>query len=266
MPNASPPSTIALVEDDHDLRDELAFQLRHFGFEVATFESAAGLYRQLAVQPFDAVLLDIGLDGEDGLSVCQHLRTHNARMAIVFVTARALRGDRITGLQAGADAYFTKPVDLEELVLLLRRLVTKGVAMQTPSVAALPEGLAQTLPLIAQNPNSSNSPVVPHHPVSWQLCVAKAQLQSPSGHGVRLSLQELQLLGVLCSKPGLHCTHGELGQVLGAVHDEWSRHRLEVIISRLRQKVERHTGIDLPLQTVRGFGYKWLGDSVVQIS
>ena len=265
MKKASPAPTLALVEDDHDLRDELAFQLRHFGFEVATFDSAAGLYRQLAVQQFDAVLLDIGLDGEDGLSICRHLRAHDAAMALVFVTARALRGDRITGLQAGADAYFTKPVDLEELVLLLRRLVTKGTASPLPlpspstSLGAQATGAAPPQPADRRKQDAAQ-PLEP-----WELQLARAQLQSPDGCRVPLSLQELQLLGALCSKPGQHCTHGELGRVLGALPDEWSRHRLEVIISRLRQKVERESSLELPLRTVRLLGYQWVGDVVVRL-
>lgn len=116
---------VAIVEDEPVLREELAFQLGHMGFVVSTFENANQVYRHLAVSSMPLVVLDIGLEGEDGLSVCQHLRAHNSRIGIVFVTARSLRDQRIEGLAAGADAYLVKPVDVDELALILRRLAER---------------------------------------------------------------------------------------------------------------------------------------------
>jgi DNA-binding response OmpR family regulator len=116
---------VAVVEDDAALRDELSFQLQHHGFQVVAFADAYGLYRHMATNKVAAVVLDIGLPGEDGLSIARLLRGHDAQLGIVFLTARAQREDRLTGLQTGADAYLTKPVDLDELVLLLRRLLAR---------------------------------------------------------------------------------------------------------------------------------------------
>lgn len=250
---------IALVEDDPHLREELAYQLRHHGFMVTALDSASGLYRQLAVQRFAAVVLDIGLEGENGLDICRHLRAHDVKMGIAFVTARAQRGDRIIGLQAGADAYLTKPVDLEELVLLLQRLTSRNTTVQPASEAPHPF-TGQGIHLASCHPvaQSGIAPAPLTQAAAWHLWLTRAELLPPQGIGVRLSLNELQLLGVLCGKAGMQCTHAELGRVLGALPDEWSRHRLEVIISRLRQKVERQTGYVLPLHTVRAVGYMWI--------
>src|SRR5574343_1426377 len=74
---------IAIVEDEPMLREELAFQLRHMGFSVNTFENAQQFYRWLAVEKFDVVILDIGLAGEDGLSICAHLREHDRDVVLI---------------------------------------------------------------------------------------------------------------------------------------------------------------------------------------
>ena len=123
--SAAPSSIVAVVEDELILREEMAFQLQHMGFEVETFENAAQLYRRLAVVNFDSVILDIGLDGEDGLSICQYLREHDAHIGIVFATARGLREDRLLGLDNGADAYLIKPFSPLQLMNLLKEHLEK---------------------------------------------------------------------------------------------------------------------------------------------
>ena len=129
--------TISLVEDEPVLRQEMAFQLGHMGFMVDVFDSAPAFYRSLAVRPSTIAVLDIGLPGEDGLQICRHLRAHDSQMGIVFLTARALRDDRLAGLALGADAYLTKPVDMDELVLVLKRLA-KRVVLPTVTQAPSP--------------------------------------------------------------------------------------------------------------------------------
>ncbi len=126
--------TVSIVEDEVVLREEMAFQLGHLGFVVQAFESAEQFYRYLVGHPKTIAVLDIALVGEDGLSVCRHLRTTNAAMGIVFVTACSLRDDRLVGLLAGADAYLTKPVDIDELALILRRLAIRLAVVAADAV------------------------------------------------------------------------------------------------------------------------------------
>lgn len=228
---------VALVEDEPVLREELAFQLRHRGLEVETFDSAAAFYRFTATRPCAVAVLDIGLPGEDGLAMARHLREHDAQMGIVFLTARQLREDRLEGLSAGADAYLVKPVDIDELVLVLGRLL----ARQEPTGS----GASHAGRRLGDGPGS------------WRLETATAALQAPDGCGLRLTLGEMQLLAAVMRKAGLPCSPSEIGRALGLLPDEWSRHRIEVIVSRLRQKVVRETGLELPLRTVRGQGYLW---------
>lgn len=244
MSNASQiahmPTTIAVVEDEQVLREELAFQLRHRGLEVVAFADSTGLYRHLATRPVAAVVLDVGLPGEDGLSIAKLLREHNDQLGIVFVTARSMREDKLAGWNAGADAYLTKPVDVDELELLLRRLVKRQADASTPKTTI-----------------AEASPKPPKEEEAWKLNTQKAVLIAPNGTRMRLTLAEMQLLGELVSKRGKPCKHAELARAIGLNAEEWDRHRLEVIVSRLRSKVERETGFEAPIRTVRGQGYAW---------
>jgi len=234
-----PVTGIALVEDERILREELAFQLGHMGFAVEAFEDASQLYRRLAVHRFAVVVLDIGLRGENGLSICSYLREHDRQVGIVFVTARALRDDRLTGLHAGADAYLSKPVDIDELSLVLQRLVDRREVQQVPV------GRAQAVP--ASNPD-------------WQLDGGSDSLLVPGGQRVRLSANEVRILRVFLGQPGETVAAPELAVALGQLPEEYDKHRLEVIISRLRDKVLRETGSRLPVVARRGIGYVFLPD------
>ena len=245
--NAASPQWLALVEDEPTLREELAFQLQHHGFSVLAFADAFGLYRHMATGTVAAVVLDIGLPGEDGLSIANLLRSHDRQLGIVFLTARAQRDDKMTGLQIGADAYLVKPVDLDELVLVLRRLLVRQLPAE-PSV-----------------PTAQSPPTEPNELALWKLNRDRATIIAPSGQTVQLTLVELQLLTVLANRDGQACKPAELGRGMGLMNDEWSQHRLEVIVSRLRNKVLRETGLPAPVRTVRGLGYAWWAGGSVPV-
>lgn len=233
LPPNTPPSfpvPIALVEDDRILREEMLFQLEHAGFAVEAFATAAELYRRLVSQRFAVLVLDIGLEGEDGLSICRYVREHDQAVGIVFVTARSLRFDRLEGLDAGADAYLTKPVDMDELQLILRRLAQRGMAVEPAAAGGGAAG-------------------------GWCLDDNGTVLLAPGGYRLRLNLNELQLLRELFREPGRVCGPGELLAALGVVPGDGDKHRVEVILSRLRDKVRRDCGLALPVRTLRGTGY-----------
>jgi len=225
--------TVSIVEDEAVLRQEMAFQLGHLGFLVQAFENAEQFYRYLVGRPRTIVILDVTLPGEDGLAICRHLRSRDAAMGIVFVTARSSRDDRLQGLLAGADAYLTKPIDLDEVALILRRLALRLVA--DPS---------EPLP-----PKSSQHS-------GWQMEADSSYVIAPNGVRVRLSVNEAQLLRALLRNPGEICSHVALGMALGLTTDEIDKHRIEVILSRLRSKAARSAGMPLAIQSHRGIGYQ----------
>ena len=101
---------IAIIEDDPDLRDTMVDYLQSEGYPAWGVESAEFFYRRYAVEKIDIVIVDIGLPGEDGLSVTAHL--HGLpELAVIIVSARGTLDDRLAGLRAGADRYLVKPVD-----------------------------------------------------------------------------------------------------------------------------------------------------------
>ena len=230
--------TIAIVEDEAILREEMAFQLTHHGFLVKTFESAPSFYRFLATQPNTIALLDIGLPGdENGLDICSYLRQTNPHMGIVFLTARGLREDRLIGLSKGADAYLTKPVDLAELVLVLKRLGERFT----------PTGLNNGAPGVMTTPKAA----------AWRLNESNAMLTAPNARTVALTITELQVIRPLMTRPNHNCTHEELALSLGLPSEDWDKHRIEVIMSRLRAKIDKETGLPLPVRAVRSIGYRF---------
>ncbi|MFZ6748789.1 response regulator transcription factor [Undibacterium sp. Ren11W] len=232
--------TVSIVEDEHILREELAFQLSHLGYTVKAFETAAQFYRYLATQAQTIGVLDIGLSDEDGLSICRYLREHDSRIGIVFVTARGMRADRISGLEAGADAYLVKPIDVQELSLILTRLSQRFIDNKAPA-PVLRSALASESHRVAD---------------AWQLASERMMLVAPNGQHIQVTLSELRLLRLLLEKPGSLCTNVELGAALGLHPDELDKHRIEVILSRLRIKVLRLTGLTLPIRTHRSVGYQ----------
>lgn len=225
--------SVVIVEDEPVLREELAFQLGHMGFAVETFENASQLYRYLAAFSTTLVVLDIGLEGEDGLSVCRYLRAHDSRIGIIFVTARSLRDQRIEGLEAGADAYLVKPIDIDELALVLHRLAART-----------------HWPAVERRASLEARP-------TWHLDETEYELHAPNGVRTTLTLTEMRVLRALIASGSYTCTHAQLGVALGVHPDELDKHRIEVIVSRLRSKVTRSTGLAAPLRTDRNLGYRW---------
>ena len=133
----------------------------------------------------------------------------------------------------------SQEVDIDELALVLRRLMRRD----------------------PQGPGSTPAPVptLPSAPAArWQLSDDGLSLIAPHGERVSLTLNEYQLMAALTSQTGSPCGTAELCRALGLQPEEWDRHRVDVIISRLRAKAERQTGQSLPLRTLRGHGYQWM--------
>jgi DNA-binding response OmpR family regulator len=229
--------TISIVEDEADVRLEMASQLENLGLKVKAFGNANDFYRYLAIKPMTIVVLDIGLPGEDGISVCKYLREHNQSIGIVFVTKRDTREDRLAGLAAGADAYMTKPVDIDELALVLKRLALRFIRHKR-----------------------SNDQPRQGSVTSWHMEPNSIYLVAPNGAQIKVTSNEGQILRALLNKKGMACTHAELGISIELNPDELNKHRIEVILNRLSSKVKRLSGLTLPLQSFRSIGYGLMQD------
>lgn len=225
--------TIAVIEDDEDLRANLLLYLRSKHYTAWGVASAEAFYRELAVCAADILLIDLGLPGEDGLSVLRHLR-QSSQMGIIVITARGGTENRIEGLKAGADHYFIKPIDMRELVAVIE---TTWRRVHT---------LKDTLP---QPP----LPIIEH--TAWILHPNDWTLQSPAGGKSTLTEREFALVSTLIHAQGEVVGKVRLHEGVFPDSEEIDCHRLDVILSRLRQKIQQELHEVLPIRTIFGKGF-----------
>jgi len=224
----SQPPRIALLEDDLLLRDRILVpKLERYGFETDPFGTAAELYAHLPQWNYDIVVLDIGLPDEDGFSVTRRLRTREPGLGIVMLTGRGETPDHIRGLTEGADAYLTKPVDIEVL-------------------AATLHSLARRLQSSATEPAASNT---------WRLDTNGWCLLSPNGQLIALTKTERRLVARLMEAPGQVVPREALIAALTSNVYDFDPHRIDSLVHRLRRKVGERCGESLPLVAVHGEGY-----------
>ncbi|WP_138513553.1 response regulator transcription factor [Rhodoferax bucti] len=212
---------ILLAEDDSMLGDGLRAGLRQAGFQVDWVRDGLAAERELRAVDYAAAVLDLGLPGQDGMDVLRALRAARNTTPVLVLTARDAVPDRIRGLDAGADDYVLKPVDLHELAARLRSLVRRshGVAQDVLQAGAL-----RLDPAARQ--------------VSWH------------GEPVLLSTREFDLLHALMRSAGRVLSREQLEQQMYSWGLEVESNTIEVHIHHLRRKLQADV-----IQTVRGVGY-----------
>lgn len=221
---------IAIVEDDFDLRQSMEECLLAYGYQVWSAGSAETFYRQIVSNPVDLVILDIGLPGEDGLSVAQHLR-EIAKLGVIVISGRVEVEDRLAGLRAGADCYLTKPVNLDELLANIKALFRRTGAQSTQTV-------------------------IPNPPTtSWRLDHREWLLFAPNGKFLKLTSSELILMKMLTQAQGEVVSKDNIADKLFKQSVANPDERIAVLISRLRSKVETTLGYSLPIKAVHQVGY-----------
>jgi DNA-binding response OmpR family regulator len=220
---------LAVLEDDEALREAILLPgLRDYGFEVTGAATAAELYRHMLRQRFDIVVLDIGLPDEDGVTVARHLR-ELSDVGIVMLTGNRGRRDHLRALDVGADAYLTKPVDLDVLAATLRSLHRRLDAS----------------PATANDDTSAR----------WHLDTGGWCLAAPNGASLTLTAPERQLLAALIEANGQSVSRETLIAALSSNVYDFDPHRLEMLVYRLRRKSIDAGAGPLPLLTSRGEGY-----------
>jgi DNA-binding response OmpR family regulator len=231
---------IAVLEDDAELREAILLPaLRDFGFAVTGAGTAAELYRYMLRQRFDMVVLDIGLPDEDGLTVARHLR-ELSDLGIVMLTGNRGKQDHLRALTLGADAYLSKPVDMEVLAATLHSL-----ARRLKSAGSGP----------AQNTAAEQAAG------QWHLDTDGWCLVAPNGTFLALTAPERRLLHTLIAAAGQPVSREALIAALCEDVYDFDPHRLEMLVHRLRRKAaDAHAGV-LPLLTSRGNGYLFVAQA-----
>lgn len=224
---------VLIVEDEPVTRAKLAAYLTAEGFQVSEAADARDMKAIVAKTIPDVVLLDINLPDESGLILARELRAKSS-VGIILVTARQDETDRIVGLEIGADDYITKPFNPRELAVRVRNL-QRRVA---PTMAA--ERSASGIYSFA----------------GWRLDCDARQLSSPSGEAVRLTRGEFDVLAALARNAGRALTRDQLLDMTQHDGEAVIDRTIDVLVGRLRRKIEddsRHPGIIL---TVHGVGYR----------
>jgi len=233
MQNTGRQARIAIIEDNLGLQEELAFFLESKGFSVWAVSSAEAFWKRLHAAPVDIVLVDIGLPGEDGFSVLDYLRGLGP-YGLVVMSARGAQTDRARGLALGADAYLVKPVNFADLAIVLAQLWQRLAQRDEPG----------------ETKKNAGSP-------AWGL--HDSCLVAPQGQILSLTEQEGRLLETLMRYPNEVCDKTYLHEHLFGFHDEPDIHRIDVVLSRLRNKA-RKMQFPLPIRVVFGKGIVFLVD------
>ena len=212
---------ILLVEDDRNLNRQIASALAQAGYAVdKAFEGEEAKFLG-ETEPYDAVVLDLGLPGLDGVTVLTSWRHSGRKMPVLILTARDRWSDKVEGFDAGADDYLAKPFHMEELLARIRALLRRAAGHATT-----------------------------------ELVCGSVRLDTRSGRvsvdGVvaRLTSHEYRLLSYLMHHSGRIVSRGELTEHLYDQDFDRDSNTIEVFVGRLRKKL----GVDV-IQTVRGLGY-----------
>jgi len=220
------PPHLLVVDDDRRLRSLLRRYLVRDGFRITEAEDAADARAKLLAFEFDLIVLDVMMPGESGFVLLSELR-RTSRVPVLMLTAMAEPGDRINGLERGADDYLAKPFEPRELVLRLKNILARVPA---------PPAAAPARELVFGD---------------CRLDLVRGELRR-DGQLVHLTEGEAALLMALAAKPGEPLSREEL-----SAYNQFggNERTVDVQITRLRKKIERDQKFPRYLQTVRGTGY-----------
>lgn len=221
---------ILIVDDDERIRVLLQKFLVRNGFLVSAARDAAHARRLLSGLEFDLIVLDVMMPGEDGISLCNDLRK-KIGTPIMLLTAKGETSDRISGLEAGADDYLSKPFEPKELLLRINAILRR-VPQAAPAVV-----LPKTMTL-----------------GHLQYDVERGELWSGQDL-VRLTATESQLMKIFTKVPGEPISRAKLVEELSRSGGQTQERAVDVQITRLRRKLEADPKQPRYLQTVRGAGY-----------
>jgi two-component system OmpR family response regulator len=222
---------ILIVEDDADIRTMVSRFLTKNGCRVTATGDAQSMGRAIAAARIDLVILDIMLPGEDGLSICRRLRATSS-VPIIMLTAAGDPVARVVGLEMGADDYVAKPFDPHELLARVRAVLRR----------------AATLP-------NAEKPAGPMRFVGWQLDPITRELHSPAGVRIILTSGEFDLLLAFCLHAQRTLTRDQLLDLTQGRGTEAVSRSIDILVSRIRRKIEEDPRDPVLIKTVRSGGY-----------
>jgi two-component system response regulator QseB len=217
---------ILVLEDDPILANGMVAGLTLHGMAAECVETCADALALLDTTTFSAAILDLMLPDGSGLDVLRHLRARNNATPVLLLTARDATGDRVAGLDGGADDYMGKPFDLDELAARLRAMIRRAAGRSTSTI-------------------------------SWRNIVIDLTHQTVTrdSKAINLSRREYALLEALMERPGRVFSKSQLESHIYGWQEEIESNALEVHVHHLRAKIGREA-----IETVRGLGYRMRED------
>lgn len=223
--------SILIVDDDVQIRELLREYLSGFNMSVIAVADGKEMLEKLENSTFDLVILDLMLPGVDGLTLCRNLRA-NSDIPILMLTARGEAMDRVIGLEVGADDYIVKPFEPRELVARIQTIMRR-----------------------ARGHNEHNKEQKEVKFLGWRLNYILRQLVSPRDLVIPLSNAEFRLLVVLVEHPNRVLSRDYLlDEARGRNMDMFDR-SIDILISRVRQKLNDDPRTPSIIKTIRGEGY-----------
>lgn len=210
-----------MAEDDVMLGEGIVEGLKQHNYAVDLMQDGKMAELALDTEPYDAVVMDIGLPSKDGIAIVRSIRAKGNAVPVLLLTARDAVGDRVRGLDSGADDYLTKPFDLSELLARMRALVRRSAGRAEPKIKF----------------------------ESLELDPA-AQTLTVNGEFIKLSRREFALLECLLENAGKVVSKTKLLEKLYGWDEEVDSNTLEVHIHNLRKKIQSKY-----IKTLRGVGY-----------
>jgi len=227
---------IAVLDDEAEITRLLADYLQGHGYRVTQVHAGRALLDLMADDPPALVLLDLGLPGEDGLTIARQLR-ERWRCGLVIVTGRGDSVDKVVGLEIGADDYVTKPFDLRELLARVKAVLRR-------TAAAAP---AAPAPAAADRPRLRFA--------GWEIDVAARRLLDARGSEVALTSGEFDLLCAFAQNPGRVLSRDFLLELTRGREAAPFDRTIDVQVGRLRRKLEANADDPQLIKSVRGAGY-----------
>ncbi|NEA21206.1 response regulator transcription factor [Actinomadura bangladeshensis] len=228
------PARILVVDDEPAVRESLTSSLEFEGYRVEDAADGVLALQQVERRPPDLVVLDVLMPRMDGLTTCRRLRALGATMPVLMLTARDMVGDRVTGLDAGADDYLAKPFELDELLARVRALLRRTAMNAAAGAGAPGEGGALAFDDLRMDTLTRE--------------VTRA------GTPVELTRTEYMLLEMFLTHPRQVLTREQILETVWGFDFEPASNSLDVYVMYLRRKTEAG-GLPRLVHTVRGVGY-----------
>ena len=227
---------ILVAEDQADIRDLIALNLRHAGYAVTPVADGRAALDRQSEHGSDLLILDLMMPGLDGLEVCKALRAKGGATPILMLTAKSTELDRVLGLELGADDYLTKPFSMAELLARVKALLRRADLMRQ-----------------AQSSTHGAGRVLRNGEIEIQASRREVRVR---GQPVELTALEFELLLHFAQHPGHVFSRAQLLDAVWGYSHEGYEHTVTTHINRLRAKLEADPMRPMVILTVRGAGYK----------